>query len=107
MSTPVRNWRGGVGYCRVGGPPSGPMDDLSFRLANVAVGNDEGAPGFEATMGGPALRFDSDTWVCVAGAPAPVTVAGVRQPMWQPLLVPAGEVLDVGMLAGPGLRIAI
>jgi urea carboxylase len=107
MSTTVQDWPGRVGYWQVGVPPSGPMDDLSFRLANVAVGNAEGAPGFEATMFGPALRFDSDTWVCVAGAPVPVTIAGVARPMWQPLLVPAGEVLDVGILAGPGLRIAV
>ncbi|WP_068277518.1 5-oxoprolinase/urea amidolyase family protein [Aldersonia kunmingensis] len=107
MSTTVQDWPGRIGYWQVGVPPSGPMDDLSFRLANLAVGNDEGAAGFEATMGGPALSFDTDTWVCVAGAPSPVTVGGVSRPMWQPILVPAGEVLDIGMVAGPGLRIAI
>ncbi|MCX5041842.1 5-oxoprolinase/urea amidolyase family protein [Aldersonia sp. NBC_00410] len=107
MSTTVQDWPGRVGYWQVGVPPSGPMDDLSFRLANTAVGNDEGATGFEATLGGPALRFDTDTWVCVAGAPAPVTVGGQLRPMWQPVLVPAGEVLDIGMVAGPGLRIAV
>ena len=30
---------GRLGYWMVGVPPSGPMDDLSFRLANRAVGN--------------------------------------------------------------------
>ena len=57
MSTTVQDWPGRVGYWQVGVPPSGPMDDLSFRLANVAVGNPEGAPGLEAVMTGPALRF--------------------------------------------------
>lgn len=104
MATTIQDWPGRAGYWQVGVPPSGPMDDVSFRLANIAVGNAEGAPGLEATMGGPALRFDTDTWVCVTGAPAPVTVDGSRVAQWVPVLVEAGQVLDVGMVAGPGLR---
>ncbi|MHC9293127.1 5-oxoprolinase/urea amidolyase family protein [Mycobacterium sp. LTG2003] len=107
MATTIQDWPGRFGYWQVGVPPSGPMDDVSFRLANIAVGNPEGAAGLEATMGGPALRFDTDTWVCVAGAPAPVTVDGRRGPQWEPVLVEAGQVLDVGMVDGPGLRIYI
>ncbi len=33
-----RTIRGGVGYWNVGVPPSGPMDDLSFRLAQSRAG---------------------------------------------------------------------
>ncbi|OMC41277.1 urea amidolyase [Mycobacterium sp. GA-1841] len=105
MSTTVQDWPGRSGYWQIGVPPSGPMDDVSFRLANIAVGNAEGAPGLEATMGGPALRFDTDTWVCVTGAPAPVSIDGARVPQWVPVLVQAGQVLDIGMVDGPGLRI--
>lgn len=107
MATTVQDWPGRTGYWQVGVPPSGPMDDVSFRLANIAVGNPQGAPGLEATMGGPALRFDTDTWVCVTGAPAPVSVDGRRVAQWVPVLVEAGQVLDVGMVDGPGLRIYI
>ncbi|WP_454789214.1 5-oxoprolinase/urea amidolyase family protein [Mycolicibacterium lutetiense] len=107
MATTIQDWPGRTGYWQIGVPPSGPMDDVSFRLANIAVGNPEGAPGLEATMGGPALRFDTDTWVCVTGAPAPLTVDGTRVAQWVPVLVAAGQVLDVGMVDGPGLRIYI
>ena len=107
MATTVQDWPGRTGYWQIGVPPSGPMDDVSFRLANVAVGNPEGAPGLEATMGGPAVQFDTDTWVCVTGAPAPVTVDGTRVAQWVPVLVKAGQVLDVGMVDGPGLRVYI
>ncbi|MFV8053117.1 5-oxoprolinase/urea amidolyase family protein [Mycobacterium sp. 48b] len=107
MATTVQDWPGRTGYWQIGVPPSGPMDDVSFRLANIAVGNPEGAPGLEATMGGPALRFDTDTWVCVTGAPAPVSIDGTRVAQWAPVLVAAGQVLDVGMVDGPGLRIYI
>ncbi|OBC10934.1 urea amidolyase [Mycobacterium sp. 852013-50091_SCH5140682] len=104
LATTVQDWPGRVGYWQIGVPPSGPMDDVSFRLANIAVGNPEGAPGFETTMAGPALRFDTDTWVCVTGAPAPVTIDGVRVPQWEPVLVGANQILDVGLVAGAGLR---
>ncbi|MFE0752260.1 urea amidolyase, partial [Gordonia sp. NPDC058843] len=56
--TTIQDWPGRVGYWKVGVPPSGPMDDLSFRLANLAVGNPETAAGLEITLMGPALRFE-------------------------------------------------
>lgn len=105
--TTVQDYPGRTGYWQIGVPPSGPMDDLSFRLGNVAVGNAEGAAGFEAVMAGPALRFDEPTHVCVTGAPTTVTVDGAVVPQWRPVRVPAGGVLDVGAVNGPGLRVYV
>ena len=102
--TSVQDWPGRTGYWHVGVPPCGPMDDLSFRLGNRALGNPEGLPGLECTLLGPALRFTHATWVCVTGAPTAVTVDDVPAPQWEPVLVPAGAVLDVAAPAGPGLR---
>ncbi|WP_228823742.1 5-oxoprolinase/urea amidolyase family protein [Nocardia blacklockiae] len=104
MMTTVQDWPGRVGYWHVGVPPSGPMDDLSFRLGNRAVGNAEGAPGLECTLAGPALRFSEKVAVCVTGAPVRVTVDGVPVAQWRTVEIPAGGVLDVGMIAGPGMR---
>lgn len=104
MLTTVQDWPGRIGYWHVGVPPSGPMDDLSFRLGNRALGNDEGTAGLECTLGGPALRFGAPAWVCVTGAPAEVTVDGVAVPQWRTVRVPAGGVLDVGAVRGPGMR---
>ncbi|HAM25304.1 MAG TPA: urea carboxylase, partial [Microbacteriaceae bacterium] len=100
LMTTVQDWPGRTGYWQVGVPPSGPMDDLSFRLGNVAVGNEEGAPGLECTVSGPRLRFSHETVVCVAGAAAKVTVDDIAVPMWEPVLVLAGGVLDVGATTG-------
>ncbi|MFI6014400.1 5-oxoprolinase/urea amidolyase family protein [Streptomyces sp. NPDC051243] len=102
--TTVQDWPGRTGYWQVGVPPSGPMDDLSFRLGNRALGNHEGAPGLECTLQGPALRFTHPTTVCVTGAPAPVTVDGTAVAQWEPVTVPAGAVLEVGAPAEHGLR---
>ncbi|MBO3096318.1 urea carboxylase [Cellulomonas dongxiuzhuiae] len=102
--TTVQDWPGRLGHWDVGICPSGPMDDLSFRLGNTALGNPEGAPGLECTLAGPRLRFSHARVVCVTGAPAPVTLDGAHVPLWEPVDVPAGGVLDVGTPDGPGLR---
>ncbi|MFC1403931.1 MULTISPECIES: 5-oxoprolinase/urea amidolyase family protein [Streptacidiphilus] len=102
--TTVQDWPGRTGYWHVGVPPCGPMDDLSFRLGNRALGNPEGAAGLECTLEGPALRFSAATTVCVTGAPAEVTLDGVPVPQWEPLTVPAGSELAVGAPEQAGLR---
>ncbi|MGW3241248.1 urea carboxylase [Streptomyces sp. NPDC001070] len=102
--TTVQDWPGRTGLWHVGVPPCGPMDDLSFRLGNEALGNDEGAPGLECTLLGPRLRFTHATTVCVTGAPVAVTVDGRPVPQWEPVTVPAGGELDVPAPEGPGLR---
>ncbi|MHA3021007.1 5-oxoprolinase/urea amidolyase family protein [Mycobacterium sp. BMJ-28] len=104
MLTTVQDWPGRIGFWHIGVPPSGPMDDLSFRIGNRVLGNDEGVAGLECTRGGPALRFPDGGRVCVTGAPVPVTVGGQPVPQYQSVTVPAGGVLDVGMLSGPGMR---
>ncbi|MET0704987.1 MAG: 5-oxoprolinase/urea amidolyase family protein, partial [Mycobacterium sp.] len=104
MMTTVQDWPGRIGYWHIGVPPSGPMDDLSFRLGNRVLGNPEGAPGLECTRGGPALRFPDGGRVCVTGAPVPITLDGATVPQWQSITIPAGGVLEVGMVTGPGMR---
>ncbi|MPY63234.1 5-oxoprolinase/urea amidolyase family protein [Streptomyces spongiae] len=102
--TTVQDWPGRTGHWQVGVPPCGPMDDLSFRLGNRALGNPEGAPGLECTLRGPTLRFTHATTVCVTGAPAQVTVNGSPIAQWEPVTVPAGAVLEVGAPTEHGLR---
>ena len=63
-----QDYPGRVGFWSIGVPPSGPMDDLAFRLANRAVGNPEDAAGLELAVTGPTLRFNSDSVIALAGA---------------------------------------
>nr|BFE43270.1 urea carboxylase [Pseudarthrobacter oxydans] len=104
LQTSVQDWPGRTGLWQIGVPPSGPMDDLSFRLGNTALGNPEGAPGLEFTMTGPSLTFTHPTTVCVTGAEVTVTVDGQEVPAWTPVTVPAGGTLDAGTASGAGLR---
>jgi urea carboxylase len=107
--TTVQDWPGRLGYWRVGVPPSGPMDEVSLREANLAVGNPEGAPALEITASGPALRFSHDAVVCLGGAVSNAMLhwsgaGGIAVPWWTPVTVPAGAVLAIGSIPGPGLR---
>ncbi|BCI52492.1 urea carboxylase [Mycolicibacterium litorale] len=104
LLTTVQDLPGRIGLWHIGVPPSGPMDDLSFRLGNRALGNADGAAGLECTASGPALRTSHPTVVCVTGAECPVTVDGRPVPMWEPVEIPAGGVLDIGAAQSTGLR---
>ena len=105
--TTVQEWPGRTGLWHVGVPPSGPMDALSFRLGNGALGNPEGAPGLECVLDGPELLFTAARRVCVTGAPAAVDVDGAPVPQWLPVDVPAGGTLRVGSVDGAGLRVYV
>src|SRR5581483_6773661 len=102
--TTIQDWPGRLGYWAIGVPPSGPMDDLSFRLANRLLGNEEGAAGIETTLSGPTLKFNTDTVICLAGAELAATLDGEPVAYWQPLPVKAGQVLKLGNVTGPGVR---
>ena len=107
--TTVQDWPGRLGYWQVGVPPSGPMDEVSLREANLAVGNPEGAAALEITATGPTLRFSHDTLICLGGAVSDAVLNGgglngAAVPWWTPVTVPAGAVLAIGAIPGPGLR---
>ena len=104
VQTTVQDWPGRVGYWDVGVPPSGPMDDLAFRLANRLVGNAHTAAGLECTLSGPTLRFHHDAVIALCGAPMPATLDGVALAPWQSHRVTAGSVLRLGAVAAGGSR---
>jgi urea carboxylase len=102
--TTVQDHPGRVGYWDVGIPPSGPMDSLSFRLANRIVGNLEGTPALEIAVSGPTLKFAIDSVVALAGAPMSLTLDGEPCSFHEPVVVKAGQTLAVGGLRGAGCR---
>jgi urea carboxylase len=100
----VQDSPGRLGFWNVGVPPSGPMDDLAFRLANTVIGNAPNAAGLELTGKGPTLQFGVDTVIALTGAAMTATLAGEEIPFWAPVLVKAGDVLSLGGIEGPGQR---
>lgn len=92
----VQDCPGRLGYWDIGVPPSGPMDDFAFRLANRIVGNHPSAAGLEFTLQGPTLRFHSAATIALTGAPCPATLDDSQVPYWQPIIVKAGQTLKLG-----------
>lgn len=89
---------GRFGLYHLGMPPSGALDDFSFRIANLLVGNPETAAVLEATFNGPVLEFAQDTVVAVTGAELPPKLDGEEQPTWTALPVRAGQTLSFDFL---------
>lgn len=103
-ATSVQDWPGRLGLWNVGVPPSGPMDDRSFRLGNLILGNPEGRAGLEVTASGPTLLFEAPTTICLTGADFGATLDGVPVPRGDPLAINAGQTLAMGRASGGGMR---
>ncbi|EXA41867.1 hypothetical protein NW761_009192 [Fusarium oxysporum] len=103
VSTTIQDYPGRVSVGH-GVPPGGPMDDLSARIANILVGNDEGVELLEVTLSGPKLLFHEAAIVSVCGAELPIAVDGSAQPLWSRLVVKQGQILSLGKVTGSGAR---
>src|ERR1700730_6916091 len=100
----VQDYPGRLRFWNVGVPPSGPMDDLAFRLANQIVGNAPCLAGLELTGRGPTLQFGVDSIIALTGARMTAELDGSAAPFWQPIRVKAGSVLSLGGIQGAGAR---
>ena len=102
--TTIQDFPGRIGYWRVGIPPSGPMDNYSFRIANKILGNDLQDAGLECTSAGPTLRFLCNTTIAIVGPPAEHKLDGVSIPLSTAIHIKPDQTLS---LAAPtsGLRI--
>lgn len=102
--TSIQDYPGRTGYWDIGVPPSGPMDDYAFRLANRIVGNAPEAAGLEATLAGPTLRFHCDTVIALTGGTCAAMLDGKPVQMWRPIGVRAGQTLETGRVSS-GCRV--
>jgi urea carboxylase len=102
--TTVQDYPGRIGYWNVGVPPSGPMDALSCRLVNRAVGNPSDAAALEITVSGPTLRFAADTVICLGGAQLGATLDELPLPAWTPVTVRTGQTLKIAGTDAAGCR---
>ncbi|MFT8317648.1 MAG: urea carboxylase [Sporolactobacillus sp.] len=102
LQTTIQDWPGRIGYWDVGVPPSGPMDDLSFRIGNRILGNTDHASGLELTVRGGAFRLRGDLVFCITGADMQAALDGEKVQMYARIHGKKGQTLsfkksDVGM----------
>ncbi|KAK3314115.1 urea carboxylase [Apodospora peruviana] len=89
---------------RSGVPVSGPMDNISFRIANMLVGNPTSTEGLEITFGGPTILFRQDAVIALCGAEFDFTISGEKATMWTRHMVKKGSEVKVGSNTSVGCR---
>lgn len=106
LQTTIQDSPGRPGLQRHGFYPSGPMDHLAFRIANLLVGNPSEAPALEIPMGRFTARVRAGGLMALCGAEGTSPqVNGTPVPLWEAFAVQAGDVLSCGTAKGPGFRL--
>lgn len=99
---------GRTGYQAIGVSTGGAMDPTALRVANLLVGNSEGAAGLEVTVVGPTLVALSRLLVSITGGMLGPRVNGVPVPERRAIALAAGDTLAfTGAPAGARAYIAI
>lgn len=80
------------------------MDRYAARIANILCGNEENAAVLELVLHGARLCTDAPHLMAFTGAGAKVCIDDVELPLYRPVLVPAGAMIDL-RYADSGCRI--
>ncbi len=85
---------GRPGFAHLGLSPGGAADSVSFRIANLLVGNNANAPALEITLLGPTLEFEVTATIAISGCGTSTSL-----PTNESLEVAAGTTVAVGSLS--------
>jgi antagonist of KipI len=84
---------GRAGFRHLGINPSGVMDQFSFSIANLLVGNDLHEAAIELCFPASQFHFNKPARVAMAGADFGATINGHPVPIHHSILVPSGSVI--------------
>jgi antagonist of KipI len=87
---------GRTGFRQFGVSTSGALDSFALRVANLLVGNDEGAAGLEITLGGLQLRFEDERIVAWCGGEFDVQIESRALPAGHVAHLQSGDELKFG-----------
>jgi len=87
---------GRTGFRQFGVSTSGALDSFALRVANLLVGNDEGAAGLEITLGGLQLRFEDERIVAWCGGEFDAQIGSRALPAGHVARVQSGDQLKFG-----------
>src|SRR3990167_5843598 len=85
-------------YWHVGIPPSGAFDNLSFKIANILVGNTTELAGLEIISQGPTISFSHPTVIAVTGGDISIELNGkaLDSMMNTAINIAGGDILTLG-----------
>ncbi|WP_129598179.1 biotin-dependent carboxyltransferase family protein [Anaerophilus nitritogenes] len=89
---------GRYGYQQFGVPVSGVMDDFSYRVSNILVGNEEKEAVLEVTMMGPTIEFEEEGMISITGGDLSPMINGKSISMWRSIHVKTGDTLSFGAI---------
>ena len=87
---------GRAGFRQFGVSMGGALDSFALRVANLLVGNEDGAAGLEITFGGLQLRFDDERIVAWCGGEFDVQIGSRPLPAGHVARLQAGDELKFG-----------
>jgi biotin-dependent carboxylase-like uncharacterized protein len=94
---------GRFGWYHIGMPPAGAMDQFSFRVSNLLVGNPADAAALEITFAGPLIETTEESIIAVTGAEVPVRINDTPVAQWVAHHVRKGDRISCGQ-AQHGVR---
>ena len=86
-------------FLHMGVPPSGVMDQYAADMANILVGNDQGAALLELTVAGPAFQVSEAMDMALTGADMEIRINGERQPAWESIALAPGDQVEIGSIS--------
>ncbi len=87
------------GHHRLGLSNGGPLDAEAFHYCNRLLQNPAGCTAIEVSVGGLQLQSQVDTWICLTGAPMPLSINGEERTLWEVHPVSCGDIIRVGFAA--------
>ncbi len=87
---------GRYGQHRLGLSNGGPMDREAFHYCNRLLQNSPASTAIEISVGGLQLESLVDTYICLTGAPMPLSINGQEKSLWAVQRVYAGDIIQIG-----------
>ena len=90
--------KGRFGLQNMGIPVSGVLDNFSFVLANLLVGNFENSAVMELTIMGPCLEIRKEMDIALTGAKMGISINGKFYEQWHSIRVKPGDIVTIGQV---------
>lgn len=90
---------GRYGYQKSGVPVSGAMDNFSYKISNMLLGNDENEAVLEFTFLGPKINFNSKCTIAITGGESSPKLNEKPVPLWKTIKVKPGDKLSFGVMS--------
>ncbi len=90
--------KGRFGFQHMGIPVSGSLDNFSFVMANLLVGNPENLAAMEITIIGPCLEVRKEMDIALTGAKMDISINDNPVQQWRSIRVKPGDIITISQV---------